>query len=234
MDGSTAFLALKTANCAPLPDSSRFCRHSWRAWQWSLINSSWCMYLTCDNACGVFDFVLPEVFCPWDCRFAGLEPTRSFPAGEQRIKTKKRSMPLRFFHSRGVPAPSNLRKIRLRLNPMNQLPLQNVLCPRGWHRRVPPVSQQWAKLRSTNSPRRRSGLLPYGPALALDSGTPPVAARLCPASAATLFVSSLEYKYALRNPSSAPALRRWDSLDRLSTLGLSAGSPRVLLLFRSS
>jgi hypothetical protein len=116
MDGWTAFLALKTANCAPLPDSSRFCRHSWRAWQRSLINSSWCMYLTCDNACGVFDFVLPEVFCPWDCRFAGLEPTRSFPAGEQRIKTKKRSMPLRLFHSRGVPAPSNLRKIRLRLH----------------------------------------------------------------------------------------------------------------------
>src|ERR1700684_875415 len=61
--------------------------------------------------------------------------------------------------------------------------------------------------------------------LALDSGTPAFAAPLCPASGAALFVSSPEYKCALRNPSSAPAPRRCDSRDRQPFLQLLAGSP---------
>jgi|SRR5215469_15213481 len=47
-----------------------------------------------------------------------------------------------------------------------------------------PVSQQCAKLRSTNSPHRRSKLLPYSPAPAADSGTPPVAPPACSATSA--------------------------------------------------
>src|SRR5215471_15607504 len=35
--------------------------------------------------------------------------------------------------------------------------------PRRWQRRMPPVSSQCAKLRSINSPRRRSKLLAYSP-----------------------------------------------------------------------
>src|ERR1700678_233757 len=62
------------------------------------------------------------------------------------------------------------------------------------------------------------------PALVLDSGTPPFAARLCPASGADLFVSSPVCRSALRNPSSAPAPRRCDSRDRQSTLPLLARS----------
>ena len=41
-------------------------------------------------------------------------------------------MPLRFFHSRGVPAPSNLRKIRLRLNaPHESVAAADMFCVRA-------------------------------------------------------------------------------------------------------
>src|SRR6202050_3205077 len=78
---------------------------------------------------------------------------------------------------------------------------------------VPPTRS----VAAIDSCRTRSRLAP-------DSGTPAFAAPLCPASAAALFVSSPEYKFALRNPSSAPAPPRCGSHGRQSTLQLLAGS----------
>src|SRR5215472_2594451 len=85
-------------------------------------------------------------------------------------------MPARSFHSGGVPAPISLRTIRLRLStPTWTRHFRMFLVARKWPPPMAPLSQQCPKVRSTNSPHRRSKLSPYSPAPAADSGTPPVA-----------------------------------------------------------
>ena len=65
-----------------------------------------------------------------DCpRFGLLHGRCRFLQRVNNPNKNKNKTPLRFFHSRGVPAPSKRGKIRLRLNAahMNQLPLEDVV-----------------------------------------------------------------------------------------------------------
>lgn len=72
-----------------------------------------------------------------------LRQRRTGHEGRENSSRNSRNSALpRFFHSRGVPAPSNLRKIRLRLNAATWINcrLRMFACLRRCVRRIPPVS----------------------------------------------------------------------------------------------
>src|ERR1700683_2147449 len=61
---------------------------------------------------------------------------------DKERKSRENTCPARFFNSRGVPAPSSLRRIRLQLNAPTWTSCRFRMCsrPRRWQRRMPPVS----------------------------------------------------------------------------------------------
>jgi hypothetical protein len=76
----------------------------------------------------------------------GTDPSSNAVFGEnwQAIRKSRRKMRLaaRFFISRGVPAPSSLRRIKLKLNAPTWINCRFRMFsrPRRWQRRRPPVS----------------------------------------------------------------------------------------------
>ena len=64
------------------------------------------------------------------------------PQPKKSKETRKTSKPPRFFHSRGVPAPISLRRMRLKLKAPTWISCRFRMfsCPRKWVRLMPPVS----------------------------------------------------------------------------------------------
>ena len=64
------------------------------------------------------------------------------PRPKNSKEIRKTSKPPRFLHSRGVPAPTSLRRMRLKLKAPTWIScrVRMFLCPRRWVRLMPPVS----------------------------------------------------------------------------------------------